>query len=231
MLRECSLTLCCVAAIMFGAGCSETTDIETAAPPQDTAPRPPNPTPTPWITAVEPHQGFNDEPALAATPSGDVFVGWISYRNGADALVVARYSHEGDRFLKQDEWVALGGAGTYLLDLDAAADEAGAHFVFAREIDGNWDIHAIRVGANGPTQPIRIATGPESQIKPAAAWHDGTLFVAWESNADSKRRIYSASLRDGLVAEHVRVSADSPSNYGPSVAADRHGRVSVSWHS
>ncbi|MDE0623150.1 MAG: DUF3604 domain-containing protein [Bryobacterales bacterium] len=231
MLRECSLTLCCVAAVTFGAGCSETTDIDTAAPPQDTAPRPPNPTPTPWITAVEPHQGFNDEPALAATPSGDVFVGWISYRNGADALVIARYSHEGDRFLKQDEWVALGGAGTYLLDLDAAADEAGAHFVFAREIEGNWDIYAIRVGASGPTQPIRIATGPESQIKPAAAWHDGTLFVAWESNADAKRRIYSASLRDGLVAEDVRVSADSPSNYGPSVAVDRHGRVSVSWHS
>ena len=231
MLRNSFLMLCGVAAITLGAGCSETADLATPVEPQDTAPRPPNPVPSPWITAVEPHQGFNDEPALAVTPSGDVFVGWISYRNNADALVIARYSHEGDRFLKQDEWVALGGAGTYLLDLDAVAAEAGAHFVFAREVEGNWDIYTVSAGADGPTQPIRIATGPESQIKPAAAWHAGTLFVAWESNADSKRQIYSASLRDGLVTEHERVSPDSPSNYGPSVAADSHGRVSVAWHS
>lgn len=59
--------------------------------------------PSLWITAVEPHQEFNDEPALAATPSGDACVAWISYQNGADALVIARYSHDGDRLVKQGE--------------------------------------------------------------------------------------------------------------------------------
>lgn len=87
----------------LGAGCSDTADVATPSEPEDTAPRPPSAMPTPWITAVEPHQGFNDEPVLAVTPSGDVFVAWISYRDGADSLVIASYSHEGDRFVRQGE--------------------------------------------------------------------------------------------------------------------------------
>ena len=59
--------------------------------------------PSRWSTAIEPHQGFNDEPALAVTPSGEVFVESISYRTGADALVIAWYSHAVERFLKQAE--------------------------------------------------------------------------------------------------------------------------------
>ena len=103
MPREFSLALCCLAAITFGAGCSETTDMETAAQPQGSGPRAPNPTPGPWITAVEPHQGFNDDPALVVTPSGEVFVGCMSYRNGVDALAIDGYLHRGDRFIKQLE--------------------------------------------------------------------------------------------------------------------------------
>ncbi|MDE0124949.1 MAG: CehA/McbA family metallohydrolase [Bryobacterales bacterium] len=211
--------------------CSSPGGPDVTADTQADGPRPPSPVPSPWITAIEPHEGFNDEPALAVTPSGQVFVGWISYRDGADALAIARYSHRGDRFVKEDEWLALGGKGTYLLDLEAVATESGAHFVFAREIDGDWDVFAVGVDDGGPSEPVRIAAGPETQIKPAPAWHDGTLFVSWESNADSKRRIHAASLRDGVVTAAGPLSGDSASNYGPSVAASPEGRVSVAWHS
>ena len=203
---------------------------DPAPEPQSSGPRPPNPVPSPWITAIEPHQGFNDEPTLAVTPSGDVFVGWISYRDGADSLVLARYSHEGDRFIKEGEWVALGGEGTYLLDLEAVATESGAQFVFAQEMDSNWDVYAVSADSGGPAEPVRIASGPEAQIKPAAAWHDGTLHVAWESNAGSERGIYAASMSDGVVSAPEPVSADSPSNYGPSIVASRDGLISVAWH-
>ena len=194
-------------------------------------PRPPNPTPSPWITAVAPHEGFNDEPALVATDSGDIYVGWISFRAGADHLEIARYSHEGDRFAREGRWTAIGGEGTYLLGLRAAATGDGAYFVFAREINGNWDIFAIRADHDGPAKPVLVAGGPTTQIKPAAAWHEGTLHVAWEGNPDSERRIFAASLRDGSVSTSVEVSASGTSSYGPSIAAAESGKVSIAWHS
>lgn len=187
--------------------------------------------PAPWISAVQPHRGFNDEPALAVTQSGDVFLGWISYRDGADSLAIAQYSHEGDRFHKHEEWVALKGAGTYLLGLTAVATESGAYFVYAREVSGNWDIFAQHVDASGPAKPVPIAVGPATQIKPAAGWRDNVLYVAWESNPHAKRHIRLAALRNDRVSEPESVSSESDSNYGPSVAVDGSGRVSVAWHS
>ncbi len=231
MLRHPLRTLCWLAAACLIAACSETGSSDSEAQAQNTGPRPPSPTPTPWITAVSPHQGFNDEPALATTDSGEVFAGWISYRNGADALVVARYSHAGDRFVKESEWVALGGKGTYLLGLEAVATEFGAYFAFAQETDGNWDVFVVHTGPDGPDKPVRIASGPDTQIKPAAAWHDGTLFVAWESNPESRRQIQMASLRNGVVTAPEPVSSGSASNYGPTIAAASNGRISVAWHS
>ena len=59
----------------FVAGCSGAGGPESAPELPNAGPRPGSPMPSPWITAVEPHRGFNDEPALAVTPSGEVFVG------------------------------------------------------------------------------------------------------------------------------------------------------------
>ncbi len=180
---------------------------------------------------MNPHEGFNDEPALAKADSGDIYVGWISFREGADSLVVSRYAHQGDRFSSQDRWTVLGGEGTYLLDLQAVPTQSGAFFTFAQEVDGDWDVFAVYVDADGPAQAVRIAAGPETQIKPSAAWSDGTLFVAWEANPDSERQIHMASLRDGTVSEPELVSSEGNSHYGPSIAVTSDGQVSVAWHS
>ena len=187
--------------------------------------------PAPWITAVEPHDGFNDEPAMALSPAGDVFVGWISYRNGADSLAISRYSHDGDRFIARQNWTPLSGAGTYLLGLSAVATDSGVCFVFAREVDGDWDVFALMATADGVSDPIRISSGPETQIKPSATWHEGALHVAWEANVDSSRQIQMASLRGQEVTPAQIVTEGEPSNYSPSLAVGENGTVSVAWHS
>ena len=219
------LAIACVVA-----GCQGTGDSDLSAS-ANNGPRPPSPTPSPWITAIDPHEGFNDEPAMATTGSGDVFVGWISYRDGADSLAIGRYSHEGDRFLPRGQWTAISGEGSYLLGLQAVATESGAYFVFSQEVNGNWDVFSLMVDSSGPSRPVRIASGPETQVKPAAAWHDGTLFVAWEANPGSERQIHMAALRDGTVTSPEAVSLEGSSNYGPSLAVGASGRVSVAWHS
>ncbi len=175
--------------------------------------------------------GFDDEPALALTPSGDVLVGWISFRDGSDTLQVALYSHEGDRFVQRSQWTAIEGRGTYLLGLRAVPTETGAYFVFARETDGDWDVFAMHASESGPSEPVPIASGPLTQIKPSAAWHDGTLFVAWEANPQAERQIFATSLRDGSGTEPQQISSSGSSNYGPSIAASESGQVSIAWHS
>lgn len=218
-------------AVCIAIGCDGTGSSEQSPQPVDTGPRAPSLTPSPWITAVQPRDGFNDEPALALTDAGDVYVGWLSFTDGTDTLVISRYQHEGDRFLPLDHWTVLSGQGTYILGLQAVATDSGAYFVYSREDDGNWDVFALEADANGPKPPVAIASGPETQIKPAAAWADGTLHVAWESNPESNRQISWASVRDGVVTEAEKVSLASDSNYGPSVAVTESGRVSVAWHS
>ena len=198
---------------------------------EDLLPRPPNPTPSPWITAAGPHQGFSDEPALAVTDSGDVYAGWISFRNGADTLQVARYSHTEDRFKQNGSWQLIGGKDVYLLGLRAVSAAERVFFVYAREIDGDWNIFAAAVGAAGPETPVRIASGPQIQIKPAAAWHDGILWVSWESNRDGRRAIYLASLHSGEPSEPELVTPDAASNYAPAIAIASNGLLSVAWHS
>ena len=187
--------------------------------------------PAPWITAVEPHEGFNDEPAMAVTEAGEVFVGWISYRDNADSLVIAHYSHDGDRFQKLREWTAVSGEGTYLLGLQSVATATGAYFVYAQEVNGNWDVFAIHADPSGPQDAIAVATGPTTQVKPSAAWNDDTLYVAWEDNPNAQRHIRLAALRGGKVGEPESVTSESYSNYGPSVAVSASGHVSVGWHS
>ena len=211
-------------------GCQGTSTPEPSVQSANSRPRAPSPMPSPWITAAHPHEGFNDEPALAMTQAGDVYVGWISYRDGGDSLVIARFAHEGDRFLPKGQWIALEGSGTYLLGLRAVAAGSGTYFVFAREVDGNWDVFSLAVDGSGPSKPIRIAAGPATQIKPSAAWHEGTLIVAWEANPQSERQILMAALRNGSVTEPEPVSLEGISNYGPSVAVAANGKVSVAWH-
>ena len=218
-------------AVGIAIGCDGTGSSEQSPQPVDTGPRAPSLTPSPWITAVQPRDGFNDEPALALTDAGGVYVGWLSFTDGTDTLVISRYQHEGDRFLPLDHWTVLGGRGTYILGLQAVATDSGAYFVYSREVDGNWDIFALEVDASGPKPPVAIASGPETQIKPSAVWADGTLHVAWESNPESNRQIFWASVRNGVVTEAQQVSLASDSNYGPSVAVPESGRVSVAWHS
>lgn len=170
------------AAACIAIGCDAPSPSEQSPHPVDTGPRAPSLTPSPWITAAEPRDGFHDEPALALTDAGDVYVGWLSFTDGADTLVVARYDHESDRFLPRDHWTVLGGLDTHVLGLQAVATDSGAYFVFSREVDGDWDVFALEADADGPKSPVRIASGPETQIKPTAAWAAGALHVAWESN-------------------------------------------------
>jgi hypothetical protein len=76
-----------------------------------------------------------------------------------------------------------------------------------------------------------VTTDAGVDVKPAAAWHNGTLWVAWESNRAGPRQIFATSIRGHEVAPPQPISDAQSSNYAPSVAVLESGEVCLAWHS
>jgi len=188
-------------------------------------------TPMPRLTAVSRGKGFNDEPALALAADGSVYVAWNSFRDGADSIQLARFLRQDEGYRRVGQWQALGGRGTYVLGLRLLSAGAGVCLLYAAEVDGNWDVYAVGCSAEGPASPIRVTSDPAVDVKPAGAWYDGTLWVAWESNRGDGRRVFVAPISRGRAGEPVALSAPGFSSYDPSLAVLQSGRVCVAWHS
>jgi len=185
----------------------------------------------PAVTSVSQGAGFNDEPALAAADDGSVYVAWNSFRDGADSLQVARFQPEGTKLKPLGSWQVLGGEGTYILGIRAAGAGGNVALVYAAEVNKNWDVYTVVCGPDGPAKPLAVTSHRGVDAKPAAAWHNGTLWVAWESNRSGWREIYVASVEEGNVSAPVAVSPSETSSYGPSIAVLESGQVCVAWHS
>ena len=187
-------------------------------------------TPMPATTCASGDAGFNDEHTMARTDDGSIYVAWNSFRNGADSLQLARFRPQADRFEPAGAWQVIGGKGTYLLGPTLASDGRKVALVYAAEKEKIWDIYLVPGGPDGPGQPMAITSRAGVNIKPAACWHKGTLWIAWESNRNGSRQIFATSVADGKAAEPVAVSAPGTSAYSPAVATLASGEVCIAWH-
>ena len=185
----------------------------------------------PPIAGVSQGVGYNDEPAMAAADDGSIYCAWNSFRDGADSLQVARYRLEGEKLRPAGAWQVCGGEGTYVLGPRVVSAGAGVVVLYAAEKDKKWDICAVTCGPDGPGRPLAVTSDAGVDVKPAAAWREGTLWVAWESNSGGPRQICAASVRDGKVSTPELVSRPESSSYAPSVAVLQSGEVCVAWHS
>ena len=185
----------------------------------------------PVPVAVSNGEGFNDEPAIARADDGSLYVAWNSFRYGADSLQVVRYQPQDKTLDRLGQWQVLGGYGTYVLGIRAVSAGKNVVVLFSAEKDGNWDVYITTCGPDGPSPPVAITSDVGVDVKPAAAWHDGTLWVTWESNRNGRRQIFASSIIDGDGSEPVAVSEPGSSCYDPSIAVLNNGQVCVAWHS
>ncbi|HID24821.1 MAG TPA: hypothetical protein EYP14_20810, partial [Planctomycetaceae bacterium] len=185
----------------------------------------------PPVTPVSEGVGFNDEPTVAAGPDGSVYVAWVSFRNGADSLQLARFRRDGQRAERLGEWSVVAGDGTYVLGPTLVSTSEGAVLLFASEVDRNWDLYAVTCRPEGPGRLLRITHSSAVDVKPSAAWHRGTLWVAWESNRNGRRQIFTTAFQDGKLAEPQPLSPAEYNSYDPSVAVTANGKVCVAWYS
>ncbi len=185
----------------------------------------------PKVTPVSQDEGFNDEPTMAHADDGSLYVAWNSFRDGYDTLQVARFQSQGDALRLAGQWQAAGDRGSYLLGCQLVPAGSRVFLLYAEEREGDWDIHAMPCGPEGPAQSIAVNPSAGVDVNPAAAWHDGTLQIVWESNRNGRHQVFGAALTDGQVGEPTVISSDQFSNYKPTVAATSAGHVAVAWHS
>jgi hypothetical protein len=174
---------------------------------------------------------FNDEPSLVRTADGSIYVAWNGFRDGADEVMVARYEFSGVEWRHLATWRAAGGKGSYILNPKAVTAGKGIYVLYAAERNGQWDVYAVPCGPEGPGRPLALTADPAADVKPDGAWHNGTLWVAWESNRGGGRQALLSGFRNGQRLPVEVVSASGKSNYGPSLAVRPNGAVAVAWHS
>jgi len=179
---------------------------------------------------VEDH-GFADEPSVTRADDGSLYVAWLSLRDGVDTLLVARYAREGDGFTRQGVWEAESISGVLLLGPRVVSAGNSVFVVYAAERDGNWDVLAVECDARGLGSPVQISSHAASDISPDAVYHEGTLYVVWETNRGGERHIMFNMLLGGRAQLAEQVSAAGASNYSPAIVTNRTGHIAIAWHS
>lgn len=185
----------------------------------------------PALTRLSGDGGFADEPALAMSGDGTMYAAWSHFREGSDSLRAARRRPGPDGTLEAlGDWdVVPPGKGVFLLYPCLAARPDGADLIYSAETGENdWDVFVASLGANGAGRPERVKI-KGIDIKPAGAWADGALHIAWENNESGNRQIRFATWREGRAGGDERVSLVG-SNYEPSIVSID-GEIVVAWHS
>ena len=174
-------------------------------------------------------EGFNDFPRMIKSGPDSAWAAWISFRHGHDTLQAARLMRRKKTMEVEKQWEIEKNAR--ILHPDLAPAGTGAWLTYAREDGVNWDLFAVELKDDGPQKPLRITGSPGVDVKPAAAFYQDTLWIAWETNRDGRRQVYLTAVRDGQVGTPRLLSKTGTNNYSPSIAAAEDGRIWVVWHS
>ncbi|HUU00376.1 MAG TPA: carbohydrate binding domain-containing protein [Myxococcota bacterium] len=174
-------------------------------------------------------RGFDDFPAMVKSGPDSAWVAWISYRDGHDTLQAARLEPGRLTMKIARRWEIEGQA--QILNPCLISAGPGAWLVYAREDGLNWDVFAAELRRDGPRKPLRVTRHPGVDVEPAAVFLGDRLWIAWESNRDSRRQIYLTAVRAGRPGKPRRLSSPGSDNYSPALAAAQNGRIQAVWHS
>ncbi|MBI3281159.1 MAG: hypothetical protein HYZ57_15095 [Acidobacteria bacterium] len=171
-----------------------------------------------------------DWPAIAHARDGSLFAIWIEWNDrDADRVLVRRRDPAGawgaPFELNDGNWDHYSPA--------LAPHEDGVLAVWAGQKDGNYDLFASQIPANGQAaRPQRLTTAPFSDFNVrAAAAPNGDVIIVWQSFRAGNSDIYARRLSGSRWGPEVRLSLSDANDWEPDVAIAPSGAAWISWDS
>ncbi|MDQ6700286.1 MAG: glycoside hydrolase, partial [Acidobacteriota bacterium] len=168
----------------------------------------------------------NDFATLSAGKNGELWAGWIGYRNQGDEVLVRRF--DGSRWAPAVK-VTEKPSDVFLVKL--GHDRNGSLWaVWSAQESGNFDLYARRYDGKAWSATERLTDDPQPDIyHNVATDSNGNLWVVWQGFRNGKSDIFARRF-DGQSWSAAEKVSDSPANgWEPTIAADRNGRVYVAW--
>ena len=169
----------------------------------------------------------NDEPSIAAMPSGAVAVAWVGYRDRADRVFL--------RTLAGADWSAAEEVTPQPGDIFRCSTVSGpgeSTWVFwSQRKERIWQIwgREKRQGSWRAAQPISDAGS--NTFHRAASNARGEIAVVWQSFRDGQSDIYLRVLRSGAWSQEIKLSESKANDWEPAVAIGADGSVHAAWDS
>ncbi len=168
----------------------------------------------------------DDFVAILGGDSGEVWVAWVAYNDGANHIFARR--HDGSSWGDLQR-ISEGPSDAYLVKL--GRDKTGAPwFVWSNQVDGNFDLYgrSLKGGSLTPVLRLTETPGPDT-FHNLAADSEGNLWLVWQSFRAGANDIYARRYDgEGWSAEE-RVSSSPANDWEPVIAAGLNGEVHIAW--
>ncbi len=177
------------------------------------------------------HQYRQDDlPAIAAGPSGDVWVAWLSFDGARDDVALRHYR---DGKWGNILWVPGTSGDSWLPQI--GVDSAGrAWVVWSQQKDGNWDLYARRFDPAKQEwgRLDRLTSDPLPDINPRLASDGkGRFALVWQGFRGRNSNIFLKTFDGQNWSNEVRVTNRAANDWEPAAAFDSKGNVWVAYDS
>ncbi len=169
-----------------------------------------------------------DFPSLLSSASGNLWVAWQEYRDGADAVCVRRKVG--------DTWgpVFVLTRGADVFQTAVGEDVAGRIWViWSMQVDGNWDLYGRCLEESDWSSVERLTDDPSPDVYPrVVSGSRDHLWVFWQKTVGESSQIFANTFDGERWSEETQVSqgeSASGNNWLPAAAAGSDGSIVVAW--
>jgi hypothetical protein len=170
----------------------------------------------------------SDWPAMAYSSDGALWTVFVEWNDkDADSIVVRRRDPKGGWGapipIPDGYWDHYSPA--------LAAHGTGVIAVWSGQSNGNFDLFASEIGADGKaSRPERLTTAAFSDFNVRAlSDKSGNVTIVWQSFRNGNGDIFARRLRGKQWGPEVRISQSDGNDWEPAIALDRRGVAWISW--
>ena len=187
---------------------------------------------TPPVEQISAQGKDVDYPSLTLDREGNLWGGWVEYRDSADEIWLRRCSQG----LWGEPIKATESPGDVSSLAIAADGESRIWVVWSQRLEDDWHLIS-RCYDHGSWRPIKqITGGGGNNLFPClAADRDGNLYLVWQSFRSGCSNIYLKELHGDVWIDEVKLSDPKKprraNEWSPAVVVDHAGTAWVAWDS